>query len=59
MSGVYVAQVNIATSTAAVEYDETVTNVDALRAKIIECGFHCRGEVLPKHACDTAVPSYP
>ncbi len=49
--GVYVATVNIATNTAAVEYDETVTNVEELRSKIITCGFYCRGEVLPEHIC--------
>lgn len=49
--GVYVATVNIATNTAVVEYDEAVTNVEELRSKIITCGFHCRGEVLPEHIC--------
>ena len=52
MPGVYAATVNIATNTAVVEYDEKVTDVDALRAKIIGCGFYCCGEVLPKHLCE-------
>ena len=52
--GVRAATVNIATNTAVVEYDEKVTNVDALRAKIIDCGFYCCGEVLPEHLCATA-----
>ena len=51
MPGVYVVTVNITAGTAAIKYDETVTNAEALRAKIIECGFHCRGEVLPNHVC--------
>ena len=51
MPGVQSVSVNIATNDAAIEYDETVTTVDALRAKISQCGFHCRGEVLPKHIC--------
>ncbi|HZQ14092.1 MAG TPA: heavy metal translocating P-type ATPase [Pseudolabrys sp.] len=51
--GVYMASVNIATNTAAVEYDEKLTTVEALRAKIIECGFHCRGEALPEHVCES------
>ena len=51
--GVYGASVNTATNTAVIEYDEKVTDIDALRAKIIECGFQCRGEVLPKHVCAT------
>jgi copper chaperone CopZ len=51
MPGVHAASVNIATNTAVIEYDETITNVEALRAKITECGFHCRGEMLPHHTC--------
>lgn len=53
MPGVRAATVNIATNTAVVEYDEKVTDVEALRAKIIDCGFYCSGEVLPKHICKT------
>jgi P-type Cu2+ transporter len=55
MPGVLSARVNIATNTAVVEYDETVTDVEALRAKIIDCGFYCCGEVLPNHLCETLV----
>ena len=33
LPGVHAATVNIATNTAVVEYDETITNVEALRAK--------------------------
>jgi Cu2+-exporting ATPase len=51
--GVHAATVNIASNTAVVDYDERVIDVGALRAKIIECGFHCCGEVLPKHLCET------
>lgn len=51
MPGVHVASVNIATNTAVIEYDEAVTNVEALRTKITECGFYCQGEVLPNHTC--------
>src|SRR5581483_9045943 len=49
--GVYVATVNIATNTAVIEYDETVTSVAALKDKINECGFHCAGQIVPKHIC--------
>jgi len=35
-----------------VEYDETVTSVAALKAKINECGFHCTGQIMPKHVCE-------
>ena len=45
MPGVHAASVNIATNTAVVEYDETVTSTEVLRAEIVVCGFHCHGEV--------------
>ncbi len=50
--GVYVATVNIATNTAAIEYDEAVTSVAALKDRINECGFHCTGQIVPKHVCE-------
>ena len=53
MAGVHSASVNIATNTAVVAYDDKVTSAEALRAEIIDCGFHCCGEVLPKHICET------
>ena len=52
-AGVRSASVNIATNTAVVAYDDRVTSAEALRAEIIDCGFHCHGEVLPKHICET------
>lgn len=53
MPGVHAASVNIATNTAVVHYDEKITDVEALRAKIIDCGFYCGGESLPRHVCKT------
>ena len=41
-----------------VEYDETVTGVAALRDKVNECGFHCTGQIMPKHVCEPH-PSMP
>jgi P-type Cu2+ transporter len=51
MPGVHAASVNIATNAAVIAYDEKITGVEALRAKIVDCGFHCHGEVLPQHIC--------
>jgi P-type Cu2+ transporter len=53
-AGVQTASVNIATNTAVIEYDEKVASAEGLRAKIIDCGFDCCGEILPKHICETA-----
>ena len=58
MHGVRQATVSIASSSATVAYDEAFTSLDALKAKVIACGFHCTGEILPKHLCEphTAAP---
>lgn len=51
--GVHAASVNVVSSSATIDYDENKTSVEALQAKILQCGFHCRGEILPKHLCDS------
>src|SRR6516165_1433091 len=50
--GVQRATASVASNSATVEYDETVTSVAALKAKINECGFHCTGQIMPKHVCE-------
>jgi Cu2+-exporting ATPase len=61
--GVKTATVNPASGSATVDYDDTVTDVESLRRAIEDCGFHCRGERVPRHVCAlnvTAVsPSHP
>jgi Cu2+-exporting ATPase len=37
--------------TVVVGYDEAVISEAEIRRLIEECGYHCRGEVLPKHIC--------
>ncbi len=56
MPGVRQATANPASGGITVEYDEALTSEAALIAKIEECGFHCRGEALPKHVCRTPIP---
>jgi P-type Cu2+ transporter len=51
--GVRRATASIASNSATVEYDETVTGVAALKDKINECGFHCTGQIMPKHVCES------
>jgi Cu2+-exporting ATPase len=50
--GVQRATVSIASNSATVEFDETVTGVPALKDKVNECGFHCTGQIMPKHVCE-------
>jgi Cu2+-exporting ATPase len=52
MPGVLRATASIASNSATVEYDETITSVAALKDKINECGFHCTGQIMPKHVCE-------
>ena len=49
--GVTKAEVNYVGSSATVTFDETVTDLKAIKAKVHECGYHCAGERLPKHVC--------
>ena len=51
LPGVRRVAASIASNSVTVEYDETVTSVTALKDKINECGFHCTGQVVPKHVC--------
>ncbi len=49
--GVHRAEVNYVAGSATVVYDETVTDLKAIKARVHECGYHCTGEMLPKHLC--------
>ena len=51
LAGVALAEVSYATGTATVTYDESKTDLQAIQARIGDCGYHCSGEVLPKHVC--------
>ncbi len=63
LPGVRSAAANFASASATITYDETQTSVRALRQAVRDCGFHCRGEVVPRHICvpdeDTAPPGHP
>jgi Cu2+-exporting ATPase len=49
--GVRRATSNPASGSVTVDFDETVTNVERLRQKVLSCGFRCRGSVTPRHVC--------
>lgn len=50
-SGIHSAQANYLSDSVTVRYDETVISEAELRRHIQECGYHCRGEVLPRRLC--------
>ena len=62
LPGVMKAAANFGSASATVTYDETRTSVSALRQAVRDCGFHCRGEVVPRHVCtpgeDTVPPEH-
>ena len=63
LPGVRTVAANFASASATVTYDDQVTDVDGLRQAVRDCGFHCRGEVVPRHVCapgeDTVAPDDP
>lgn len=51
LNGVHHVDVNYVAGSATVHFDETKTSLQEIRQRIIECGYHCRGELLPAHVC--------
>ncbi len=56
LPGVKKTEVNYVAGSATVEYDETVTSLKTIKIAIHECGYHCRGEMMPKHVCISEDP---
>jgi len=56
LPGVARADVDYATASATVTYDEDFTSLAAIKAKIRDCGFHCDGERVPHHVCKPEDP---
>ncbi|MBX9944114.1 MAG: heavy-metal-associated domain-containing protein, partial [Reyranella sp.] len=46
------ALVNPVSGSTTIWYDPGETSLSAIRAAIADCGFHCSGEVVPRHLCD-------
>jgi P-type Cu2+ transporter len=49
--GIHHAEASYMSDTVTVGYDETVIAEADIQRLIEECGYHCRGEMLPKHLC--------
>ncbi|CAG9172693.1 heavy metal translocating P-type ATPase [Cupriavidus pinatubonensis] len=56
LPGVVRAEVNCVSGSTTVEYDDTVTSLGAIKAKLDECGHHCHGELVPQHICTPEDP---
>ena len=51
LPGMHHADVNYVAGSATVHYDEAQTSLQAIRQRVIDCGYHCRGELVPAHVC--------
>lgn len=51
LPGVAGVAMNAGSTTATVEFDEGRTSPETLAREIEACGFHCRGETVPRHLC--------
>jgi Cu2+-exporting ATPase len=56
LPGVGKAEVNYIAGSTTVTYDETAIDLQAIKTRIHECGYHCAGEQLPKHVCEPEDP---
>ena len=54
LRGVQHADVNYVAGSATVHYDEGKITLDAIRQRVVDCGYHCRGELAPAHVCEPA-----
>ena len=56
LPGVQRVDVDYATESATVTYDEHVTDLAAIKEQVRECGLHCAGRILPRHVCPPGDP---
>jgi Cu2+-exporting ATPase len=54
--GVLKVDANFLSGTATIAYDETRVSADDIKKLVAECGYHCRGEVVPAHICESGEP---
>ena len=52
LPGVHHVDVNYVAGSATVHFDESRTSLKAIQKRVVECGYHCRGELVPAHICD-------
>lgn len=55
--GVKSAEMNPAANSVTVTFDEAHTTSETIERVVRECGFHCRGEAVPRHLCVTEGPA--
>ncbi|MEP9389944.1 heavy metal translocating P-type ATPase [Mesorhizobium sp. KR9-304] len=59
LPGVASVAMNAGSTSATIAFDEALTDPETIASEIEACGFHCRGETVPRHLCvpgSTTVP---
>ncbi|MGE0625735.1 MAG: heavy metal translocating P-type ATPase [Pseudomonadales bacterium] len=56
LPGVARAEVNYVGGSATVGYDESVVDLAQIKQAVRACGYHCAGEVVPRHVCAPVDP---
>ena len=56
LRGVERAEVNYVSGSATVVYDERVIDLEAIKARVHKCGYHCSGVLVPRHLCKADGP---
>ena len=51
LPGVTRVEANYAAGSATVVYDETRLDLKTIKALVRDCGYHCSGELTPRHVC--------
>ena len=54
LPGVHHVDVNYVAGSATVHYDEARVTAGAIQQRVVDCGYHCRGELVPAHVCEPA-----
>ena len=54
LPGIEHVAVNYVAGSATVHYDESQISLEAIRQRILNCGYHCGGELVPAHVCKPA-----
>ncbi|MFP5446016.1 MAG: heavy-metal-associated domain-containing protein, partial [Betaproteobacteria bacterium] len=54
LPGVHHADVNYVAGSATLHYDESKVTLAAIQQSVKDCGYHCRGEMVPAHVCNAA-----
>ena len=55
--GVVRVDANFLNGTATVVYDEARVSSSDIIAFVADCGYHCRGDVVPAHVCSPGTPN--